>query len=531
MQKISGNLTNDIWLTVKSVNLLTYMLDLNEFPAKKKNRIPLKSFYFTTFSIIISSLIYIFHRGPPLPPFQYNDAMIDCHSLSYINSSANDNIINFYLHESETIQYPPEYVPYYISLQTNTKDIVLQFSKAQLKNMSLIDGILKFSLPHPVSGLINVTFQCLGNTFHSDFVKLDKVNDTDDHTYSTLRFHEDENYTTMTNVCLEDGKFLFFAQQPGYSERIPFNQSTIKFEILPLVLPAYLNLKNITRTNETSLLLPPFDNSPWKSVLFNLLPIAQALEDEKNSRHFETKKINFLFRDIPLKGSGDIVKRFSSIQPAKVKEIQCFKRIIIPSSYTDALTAGDPDAIIKQALNNNFTYLRNSFVNAQIQNYKIALPNCFKDLEETITEICPQCSISIIPTRMEIPKIADLVGSSQILIGNHISNLIHMIWLTPYKTAVLDLTSEHYSCNHWARNLSNNLNISYFNIYKDGTDNCKCKTFICYPKGPGDNPQVDIDKFKELFKGALETISEHIHPTADEEEHSDIESKEKILVL
>lgn len=482
------------------------MIDINEDFYEKKKRTNLYDFKFSKsfvplISFIIYLCIYFLDKGPTIPPFSPDTESIDCSSLSYNNYSIHDGVIDFFLHQKETINFPPEYIPHFLSLYTvNHENVSMEYKKSFLKNMSLINNTIKFTLSYPISSEIIVIFKCLGKDFAQERLILKEVNETDDHIYST-KGSSGVNYAKMTNVCFEKTKFLFFTPVPGYSETIPFNQTRIRFEVLEMRLDSYLKMKNISRTNETSFLVPPFDPVSWKSLLFNLLPISLSLETNNESL---TRKFPFLFREGPIRGSTEIIKRFSTIPPSKIKDIQCFKKILLPKSVSNF----QPDTgMIEAALSQNFTYLRSVFPKTGIQRKKIVLSsNLEKLLKPIINEVCNDCDLSILKSNENVSNSADISHSAQIFIGNHFFNLINMIWLTPNRTALIDATPSKYSCFKWPEVFSKYNNISYYRVNKI-SEKCNCYNFECYPKtifdGENDDLDVDIESFKKVLKQAI----------------------------
>lgn len=452
-------------------------------------------------TLFISLSFFFFDNGPILPPFSSKTESIDCHSLVYENYSIHNGVIDFYVHQNETINFPPEYLPHFLSVYTiNNENVSMEYSKMHLKNMSLINNTIKFTLGYPIASEIIIFLKCLGKDFAQQRVMLSEVNETDDETYSTKGMSA-ANYAKMTNVCFENTKFLFFTPVPGYSETIPFNQTKMRFEVLSLHLPSYLQMKNISRTNETSFLVPPFDPVPWKSLLFNLLPISLSLESNNET---STRKFHFLFREMPMKGSTEIIKRFSTIAPSKIKDIQCFKKILLPKSVS---SFHPNEESIEIALSQNFTFLRTIFPKTGIQKRRIVLTNNLENiLKPVISEICEDCDIAILNSNADVSKAADISHSAQIFVGNHFFNLINMVWLTPNRSALIDATPSNFSCARWAEVYSKFNNISYFRV-NTVSDSCNCYDFDCYPKrifgSDNEDLNVDIESFKRVFKEAL----------------------------
>jgi hypothetical protein len=118
---------------------------------------------------------------------------------------------------------------------------------------------------------------------------------------------------------------------------------------------------------------------------------------------------------------------------------------------------------------------------------------------------------------MELTKTADVVTSSVILIGNHLTNLVNMVWLIPNSLAVIDLSPQHLSCNRWAERLAAQNNLTYFEVIPH-LETCPCATFECYPQGIGDNQDVDVEALKEKIHNAVQFVEQlPVEPTASPE--------------
>lgn len=325
---------------------------------------------------------------------------------------------------------------------------------------------------------------------------------TDDLGYYSGRLSAGFDSARLQNVCWEHEKILFFSASGGSGEDLRFDGShAITFEIIGWVVPGYMRDKEINKTNETAFLIPPFDPVAWKSILFNLQPIAQSIEYHQA----DNRKALFYFRELPMKGSADIVRRFSAVPATKLKDIHCFKKFVVPSSRSQVSSAAHADIV--EALRANFTALRNIFVKRVSPQNKIVIASSIANIESEIKEWAKGWTVSVLSSHWELTKAADTIATAGILVGNHLSNLIHMVWLAPRKTVVIDASPRHVSCNRWAEELAVRNNITYFEVSQHLKE-CQCPTFDCYPRGPGDQPEVDIDSLKEKLSLAFQYINE-----------------------
>lgn len=465
---------------------------------------------------IFSIFIYIFDQGPAVPPFSSETNSIDCRYLSYYNYTLHDGVADFYFNLTETLNFPPEYIPHFISLYTiNNENVAMEFEKKDLKNMSLINGTIKFTLQYPISGQLFVRFDCLKKEFATQKLTLVDINDTDDETFSTKGF-SGIDLVRMKNVCFEKKKFLFFSHQAGYSKSIPFNQTQIPFEIIHWQLPFYLHSKNVSRTNITSFLLPPFDLVPWKSLLFNLFPIASSIEANNET---DSKNLLFYFKETPVKNTIEILKRLSVKPASKILKIQCFKSIVFPSSYSHFT----PSAVdVETALSRNFTFLRTAFPKTTIQKKKVVVSSTVsKLLVPIMKEICSDCTIQTISAKSDVMKFADQVASAEIFIGNHLYHLFHMVWLTPNQSTLIDVSPSNYSCIKYPEIFCGIHNLSYYRVNPLSKE-CTSFNFDSYPpiavstdsmdfnEDPDLSPEnlqkildIDIESFKTIFRDAL----------------------------
>ena len=402
---------------------------------------------FTLASIVIVVLCYLLDRGPPLPPFDKIDS-IDCHSLSFVSATPGENVINVHCSISENIQFPVEYLPHFISVETTTDGSFIPYGKKDLTNMSRVGSNVTFSIPHTMSGRVEVDLKCLKRTFGHFEVEFEDVNETDNEWFSR-KLASKTDVARYRNVCVENDKMLFFLPNGGRGASVKFWNSEMRFEIIQWAVPWYLHKFNITRTNDTAYVIPPFDPVSWRAVLFNLLPIANSIE--LNSGNESRRKQLFFFRDLPPKGSGEIIKRFSTHSGAKLKDVACFKTLVFPGIGINAT--------VEAALSANFSTLRRLFVKPLPLQRKILVASGLTVPESTAREMFPDWKVLPLSTESELVRIADAVSTTKILIADTLETLIHMIWLTPNASAVIDTAPNEHP---WAEPLAARCGVAYF---------------------------------------------------------------------
>jgi hypothetical protein len=220
----------------------------------------------------------------------------------------------------------------------------------------------------------------------------------------------------------------------------------------------------------------------------------------------------FFFKDAPSKGTIELFKRFTAPVPGKPKEIGCYKLLVFPRARSNVPADSHTDIIA--ALEDNFTALRTLFVRRGTPQSRITIASSLAHIETVVKNAAPGWAVSTLPPRTELTRAADTVGGSAILIGNHLANLVHMAWLTPNRSVVIDLSPANISCNKWAEEFSGRNGLEYFRLGRDDAD-CSCATFDCYPNIPKDDEEVDIDRLADTIQQALEWLGQlQPEPTA-----------------
>jgi hypothetical protein len=455
---------------------------------------------FTLACSIFAFACFVTDPGPVLPPFDQGFDTIDCRAITFKNYTTRYGAIDMQCSASAPVQFPSEYLPHFLSAWVHHGGNQMPFQRQHFENLSLINNTINLTIVPRIAGPLRFELKCLDHELTRFELDFEDMNETENPQFS-MRYPPVNDSVLFSNVCAEDDKIVFFTPTGGYGERFKFDgDGEFGFQIIGWSSPAYQMHHNVTRVNDTSFVLPGLDPIGWKSILFNLMPIANAIALHRDN---ESRRTFFLFKDLPPKGALDAFRRLSLQAPSKLKPMACYKKLVFP--YSRSHVPPDSSSDILNALRSNFTALRAMFPRDLPQQNKIVIANSISQLEPFVVESFPNWSVTILGSHFDVCKSADLLVTTNILIGNHISNLMHMVWMKPNRSAVIDLTSAKYSCNHWAREFALRNDIAYFDIYEGG---CTCPDFSCYPRGAGNlTGSLNTGRLKKMIDDAIEIVT------------------------
>ena len=435
-----------------------------------KNKCPynLKYFFIVYFSIIFYIIINLFNKGPPLPPFSKDFTSIDCHSLKFNKLIDYNGKLEFSFFALPSIEYPPEYLVYFLTVEIISENASFNYTGDFITFPQRDENYLNFTLFHSFAGNSLISVKCLNNIITNFNTKLNNIEIVEE-SYSSSDF-SNYNNVKFHNVCLEYEKFLYFTQIMGNRPSVPFDNDQLRFEFLKWPLSAYLDHKKVNLTHEISYLIAPFYEEHWKNILFNLLPLTLSIEEQKGS--FYNNSL-FIFRKEPNINSFKTLSYFSQHKPIKLHDIMCFSTLLLTKTKSNIQMNNN---LIENSLNLNMNFLRNQIKrNFTIKKRIVIDENLFDELDEKIKN-----KFELIPIKqsLDLIDIIQLVSSAEILIGNHINNLIHLIWLNE-NSIIIDATPKDYSCNNWINNLSKKFNLNLIKLFNN--TNCNCNNFNCLP--------------------------------------------------
>jgi len=453
---------------------------IEDFPkTQTRKKLSLLNYVILILIAIMTLLLLYFDKGPLLPPFPDNFYSIDCDDSSFSSYHDGSGFFDFYFNVKPSLEYPSEYLPNFLSVSIKTGPVTMKYSGDDFINLTRFGNVIYSTVAHPFGGTTIINTHCLRK--QNGYLEIDLKNPKKREEQYSTSFNPLTDNAVFEDVCLEHQKFLFFTKTMGERPSVKCADGDLRFEFLKWPIKDYLSHKNVSRNNETIFFLTPYSTDIWNSILFWLNPIANSIKN-----HYEsTNPLHFIFRSAVPKDAPKLLEPFTKNAPGLLKDIMCFKKLIITS--TDFNVPISDHSRITQALNASFEHLKSVYVRQSPVLPNIALPDTLSSLKEVIEQSIPNASVVLFNHRMAIKEIADIVGHSSILIGNHISNLIHMIWMKSNESMVIDLSSKEYSCNPWASLLSNKMGISYTS---HNNNKCSCSGFSCYPAFPR---PLDID--------------------------------------
>lgn len=149
-----------------------------------------------------------------------------------------------------------------------------------------------------------------------------------------------------------------------------------------------------------------------------------------------------------------------------------------------------------------------------------------KELHEEMKKWAPNIDIDYtIFNNQSMKEQIEEICNASILISIHGSALSHMLWLTRYKTAVIELFPYKYDCRDWYKQVAEGMGVKYFSWINKIPENsfqgrigenkyfrCKEGENKCLEEGCHENLRdqptiVDFKSFKPIFDQALDYIN------------------------
>ena len=453
----------------------------------KKAKISIASLITATLALIAAFLMLVFDKGPPLPPFPKDFQSIDCEGVKLVNFTDNEGNLTFLFSAKPSVEYPPEYLPNFISVTINSNGHVLHYSGEEIMQLTRNDTNINFTIQHAFAGPSKIETRCLKQFYDSFEANLKNIqyhykdSSHSNNPYDDLAEYED--------VCYEYGKFLVFSPIRGQRKPLPHDHHPMNVEFLDYGFNDYMKYKNVTKDDTAYYLVSQVPQDAWKISLFWAAPIASSLE-----KHQETKKL-FLLRENATSNTLKALKKFMKVPPALIKDIHCFSRLYITKAMSsiDLHKNEDMNFII-----NDFEPLRNAFIGEGESKY-IVLGDELSFMRPLIQDEFPNKTVSVIRVSSTISDVSEKCGHAIALIGSHVSSLAQAIWM-PKNSTLIDATDPKYSCNKWINRIVNSRNLSYIQVFPDHKQ-CTCSKFDCYPNEP--NKLVEPNDIIKILKSII----------------------------
>lgn len=479
----------------------------------------------TLIVFVLSSLLFYFDLGPPLPPYYSWFKTDDCYSLKFESFTNNNGILNFSFYADETYELPREYLPNLIKIQGVSSIVNVTYFGARHSNRTQKGNFVNIVVPFHFISSFDFLITCLSDMklaeFHENITTID--DDRFDGSSKSTQIGPKEEL--FEHVCLEKKMSLAETLQlsnynpnPYYTfkffsyldeQHSPFQFSNPKnskknfdfkldFECEKHHFNEFISARNIKSERGDCILSPPLDENLWQLILFDLPEIENVrVWSDFDSFDLIVPKVT---------SSTSLVQ--STIYD--LQQIQCFDSMTIANFRPNVSVNKEEDSkYIWDVLDQNFTNFREKYVfNYSDKSVKIiAISNdkILDDFRKTIENICIKssfdCSVSTFQNN-QTNELTDMLSKASILIGNHITNLAPMVLMNKGSN-VIDFSNKKYACNNWAKKFAQKFSINYYSYYEN--ENCECKNFSkCYPEFPEKVEIDDYNNIKDLILKLLE---------------------------
>jgi hypothetical protein len=209
-------------------------------------------------------------------------------------------------------------------------------------------------------------------------------------------------------------------------------------------------------------------------ILLTMVPLAISVSQNTVN---DTQAPYFIFRGNVPDDAANALRIFSPEPPRKLSDIMCFDKLVMTATYQAMRLR------LARSLELDIAPLRRILPRLlRINRRKIVIAeNLWGILEGPINESFPSLELVKIPANLGIQRAVQMLAGAFILVGDHITSLIHIIWMASGRATVIDVSPKEFACNPWARNMAEKADISYVRIFDEGK--CRCPTFGCYPHG------------------------------------------------
>ena len=433
---------------------------------------------FVSICFLVAIYLFISDKGAPCPPFENSSfETIDCNSLSFNKINDRKGQIDFIFNAEQTLEYIPEYLPFFIQIKLKTEDANFTYSGKLLKNITYdeTEKLLSASVMHSFSGLSNIKFTCLNKEIGSIGVNLKPIQIYEkDHSFADALHTES---LLLHNVCLEYEKFLYFTSIKGDMPSVPFDSDAFRFEFLQWPLSAYLNHKNVNLTKGTSFMLSNYHKEAWKQLLFNINPLLNDIQKQAINKN--STEMHFIFRKEIDKKALPILRKLEKRLEIKSTDrdniqaldpIQCFDDLIMTKTKSNVQLSDNK--IVNESLHFNFSLTKKLFRKGKMENKLIVVPTKYLDIFKNNMKDFNFIGFN---EHQSFSELVDLASKANILIGDHLSTLLFSLFLNE-KATLIDITPSSFSCNRWIDSYPTDAKV--ISIFNDSS--CACDSFSCY---------------------------------------------------
>jgi hypothetical protein len=144
------------------------------------------------------------------------------------------------------------------------------------------------------------------------------------------------------------------------------------------------------------------------------------------------------------------LRLLSASKPVKLDNIMCFDTLLMTATFSKL---DNREVRMRHTLGLDLASLRRRIPRMPVAQWRVVLSeNLWNRLEFQIKNQLPQVELVRLNATDD-----NLAGH----IGDHISSIIHILWLNANETTVFGLTHQDYACNRWAPNMAQRIGVGY----------------------------------------------------------------------
>lgn len=474
-------------------------INLHEKTGTKGMRLSLFHIAATGIAVFLTFILLIGDHGPPIPPFRYTNGSLDCVTTKLTRLVEKNGLLSYTFSIEDPIEYPEEYLPNFMKIWVESQPFTFYYDSSTFLNYQRSRTEMSFEIPLQVSNddVVIKSF-CLNNQLDIRHIDVTRPASRVQHV-TTIR-----NLTGVgvhiRNICYINGFVDLLTKSKKVSSRdLTFNGTPLNSTFLISSYREYREYLNITNDIK-AVIIQNVDHTHWKQILFTLAPLAELMKEVPG-------RVNLYYFTKPLKTGLDSLKTFVNSQPKHFEGDMCFSDLMWLSTHENPSL--NDHAQMDFALSNDFSLLRERIVKSESARKRIVLAPSLHTLENVTKEICPDCDVIVAYIKTDINQYANLISTANVFVGDHLTNLIHMIWLEPDNSTVIDLSPPNLSCNPWAASLAKRSGLNYIQLNSPSPSECSCSTFECYPAFPS-ALELDEASYRKAIKQSLERMDEEL---------------------
>lgn len=445
-----------------------------------RNNIPVEGILASVLIAIIAFITTLIDSGPIVPPFPNDFSSFDCMGVSLYEYEEQNGEVNFYFKAPPSVEYPPEYLPNFITIKAETQDIPIIYTADYYSDIKRDSQILNISIKHNFGGNTSFHFKCLNNEL--GYI----THEVSDPKYSfndrsrTYNPHGDEAY--YTDVCLEYQKILYFTKLKTEKTQQKHDKDPLTFEFLDEKLGRYMEFKSVKTNQNNTFLISNTSTYSWKTAMFWGIPIANSI------KNFGSDSNLFVLRDYPQPELLEILEKYSSFPVERQDDIMCFRHLHITRTLSDPQVT---EELLDQYISMGVEAVQEMFKVDHADG--VALGEELEAHFNEISALFPGKTTRILRHSAPVNETIATVAASTILIGTHYSSLAQAAFL-PRGSIIVDLSSQG-ECLRFVERLAVAGGHRYVRVNAGGQ--CYCEKFECFSETP--TKRFDLRKLQAVL--------------------------------